>query len=549
DCYIVDHGGVRLYVWKGKKANKAEKQAAMSRAVEFIKQKGYPHSTNVEVVHDGAESALFKQLFQRWAVKEQTVGMGRTNNVGRIAKVTQEKFDASTLHVMPEVAAQQRMVDDGSGQVQVWRIENLELAEVDPSLYGYFYGGDCYLILYTYEVNSKKNYILYMWLGRHTSQDEMTACAFHAVTVDQQYGNQPVQVRVTMGKEPRHFMAMFKGRMVVFEGGTSRHSQTVEEPLVRLFQVSGTDSYNTKAIEVPAVAASLNSNDVFLLKSQTAVFLWYGKGSNGDERAMAKQMSSFLGKGLSDEIMAEGQEPIEFWQLLGGKTPYANDKRLQQDVSDHQPRLFECSNKTGKFIVTEVSQFTQEDLNETDVMLLDTWDQVFLWIGVQANDTEKKESVTTCQEYLRTHPGMRDPETPIVLIKQGFEPPTFTGWFLAWDPNKWSGGKTYNQLREELGMAAEAVNITPAGGLTNSASSDKSSGAAADDANRVYKPFPLEDLKNKSAEELPEGVDPTQKERYLSDTDFVSAFQMSKDQFYALPQWKQLATKKENGLF
>lgn len=50
--------------------------------------------------------------------------------------------------------------------------------------------------------------------------------------------------------------------------------------------------------------------------------------------------------------------------------------RLQQMVLDHQPRLFECSNKTGRFIVTEVSQFTQDDLNEDDVMLLDTWDQV-----------------------------------------------------------------------------------------------------------------------------------------------------------------------------
>lgn len=52
------------------------------------------------------------------------------------------------------------------------------------------------------------------------------------------------------------------------------------------------------------------------------------------------------------------------------------DYRLQQKVPDHQPRLFECSNKTGRFIVTEVTQFTQDDLNEDDVMLLDTWDQV-----------------------------------------------------------------------------------------------------------------------------------------------------------------------------
>lgn len=51
---------------------------------------------------------------------------------------------------------------------------------------------------------------------------------------------------------------------------------------------------------------------------------------------------------------------------------------------------------------------------------------------------ERKESLITCQEYLRTHPGARDPDTPIVLTKQGFEPPTFTGWFLAWDATKWS---------------------------------------------------------------------------------------------------------------
>lgn len=551
DCYIVDQGGVCLFVWKGKKANKAEKQAAMSRAVEFIKQKGYPHSTNVEVVHDGAESALFKQLFQRWSVKDQTVGMGRTHNVGKIASVTQEKFDASMLHMMPEVAAQQRMVDDGSGQVQMWRIENLELAEVDSSLHGYFYGGDCYLILYTYEVNGRRNYILYMWLGRHTSQDEITACAFQAVTVDQQYGNQPVQVRVTMGKEPRHFMAMFKGKMVVFEGGASRRSNPDEqaEPPVRLFQVSGTETCNTKAIEVPALAATLNSNDVFLLKSESAVFLWYGKGSNGDERAMAKEVSAFLGKGLSAEIMAEGQEPIEFWQLLGGKTPYANDKRLQQDVTDHKPRLFECSNKTGKFIVTEVSPLTQDDLNESDVMLLDTWDQVFLWVGAQANDTEKKESITTCQEYLRTHPGMRDPETPIVLIKQGFEPPTFTGWFLAWDPNKWSGGKTYEQLKEELGVVTESITVTPAGESAANGPKGGQNSATAEEGNRVYDPFALEQLINKSAEELPEGVDPIHREKHLSNEDFVSVFQMCKDEFYALPQWKQLEIKKKQALF
>lgn len=29
--------------------------------------------------------------------------------------------------------------------------------------HGFFYGGDCYLVLYTYDVNGKPCYILYIW--------------------------------------------------------------------------------------------------------------------------------------------------------------------------------------------------------------------------------------------------------------------------------------------------------------------------------------------------------------------------------------------------
>ncbi|XP_007540787.1 advillin [Poecilia formosa] len=537
DCFILDQGGSKIFVWKGKKANKAERQAAMSRALDFIKAKNYPLTTSVESVNDGAESALFKQLFQKWTVKDQTQGLGKANTRGKIAHITQEKFDASLMHSMPEVAAQERMVDNGGGQVEVWRVENLELAPVDPKGYGYFYGGDCYLILYTYLVNNRKCYLLYMWQGRHATQDELAASAFQAVNLDQKYNDEPVQVRVTMGKEPRHFMAMFKGKMVIFDGGTSRNGNSDPEPPVRLFQVRGSDPSNTKTIEVPALATSLNSNDVFLLKSQSGIYLWCGKGSSGDERAMAKEVSSVVGLGSEkgfEEIVAEGQEPVEFWELLGGKAPYANDKRLQQVVLDHEPRLFECSNKTGRFIVSEVAQFTQDDLSEDDIMLLDTWDQLFLWIGKEANEVERKEAVVTSQEYLRTHPGDRDPDTPIVLIKQGFEPPTFTGWFGAWDPSKWSGGKSYEELKKELGE-----DLTPIVLQTEENA----------EAEKTFQPFPPDMLVNKQPDELPEGVDPSAKEKHLSDADFASVFGLSKDMFVSLPQWRQLKLKKEKGLF
>lgn len=129
------------------------------------------------------------------------------------AKVEQVKFDATTLHAKPQMAAQQKMVDDGSGEVevgllgqnmgpswatlwavpgdaigsrgcraggctspgsstspslshQVWRVENQELVPVEKKWLGHFYGGDCYLVLYTYTVGPKVNRIIYIWQVR-----------------------------------------------------------------------------------------------------------------------------------------------------------------------------------------------------------------------------------------------------------------------------------------------------------------------------------------------------------------------------------------------
>jgi villin 1 len=53
--------------------------------------------------------------------------------------------------------------------------------------------------------------------GSQASQDEIAASAYQAVLLDQKYNDEPVQIRVTMGKEPPHLMSIFKGRMVVYQ--------------------------------------------------------------------------------------------------------------------------------------------------------------------------------------------------------------------------------------------------------------------------------------------------------------------------------------------
>ena len=44
--------------------------------------------------------------------------------------------------------------------------------------------------------------------------------------------------------------------------------------------------------------------------------------------------------------------------------------------------------------------FILQDLVPEDVMLLDTYNQVFVWIGRGANDVEKKEGLQTAQVSL-----------------------------------------------------------------------------------------------------------------------------------------------------
>ncbi|XP_026035413.1 villin-1 isoform X1 [Astatotilapia calliptera] len=593
DCFILDNKGSSVMVWKGKKASKEERQGAMNRALSYIKAKKYPASTTVEVMAEGAESAIFKHLFKSWTDRDQTQGLGTTHNVGKIAKVDDGKFDVMELHARPELAAQYRMVDDASGDVKVWCIENLELAEIDPKTYGQFYGGDCYLVLYSYKRAGQQQYILYMWQGRHATSDEIAASAFQAVNIDNKYNGAPVQVRVVMGKEPRHFLAIFKGKLIIFEGGTGRPGVVNPAKDARLFQVRGTNELNTKATEVVARAASLSSNDVFLLKTDNISYLWYGKGCNGDEREMGKAMSDVLSR-HEKRVVMEGQEPAEFWIALGGKGSYASDRRFEREEPLHSPRLFECSNQTGRFKITEVDDFAQCDLDEDDVMLLDTWEELFLWIGNSSYEYETKEALNSARDYLRTHPAGRDPDTPIIFVKQGYEPPTFTGWFNAWDPHKWSGGNSYEEMKNKLSDSTSIsqitldlkntkLNKTPAGGggggyrapggpltspppnkayfqdetdffprpssPTRPQSGMSSSSASSLSSSGAGKFFDPELLVNKTPDELPEGVDPTQKEDYLSDLDFENLLSTTRADFQRLPKWRQNDLKKKAGIF
>uniref|UniRef100_A0A665VRI6 Gelsolin n=1 Tax=Echeneis naucrates TaxID=173247 RepID=A0A665VRI6_ECHNA len=439
DCFILDHGSDgKIFVWKGKDANMDERKAAMKAADEFIKKMGYPKSTQVQILPEMGETPLFKQFFKNWRDKDQTEGLGVAYIANSIAKIEKVPFDAATLHDSSAMAAQHGMVDDGSGEKQIWRIEGSDKVPVDPSTYGQFYGGDSYIILYNYHHGGRQGHIIYMWQGVDSSQDEIGASAILGAQLDEELGGGPVQVRVVQGKEPAHLMSLFGGQpMVVYKGGTSREGGQSAPSETRLFQVRSNSAGHTRAVELDAVASNLNSNDAFILVTPGESFMWVGVGASDTEKQGAQQLCSILGVSASE--LSEGGETDQFWETLGGKTEYRTSTRLKDKMDTHPPRLFACSNKTGNFIEVP-GELTQDDLATDDVMILDTWEQVKL-------DLIQPFS-SSAVRYIETDPANRDRRTPIVKLKQAFEPPTFTGWFLGWDHEYWSSDPLERAMAE-----------------------------------------------------------------------------------------------------
>lgn len=64
--------------------------------------------------------------------------------------------------------------------------------------------------------------------------------------------------------------------------------------------------------------------------------------------------SALFGAGFyaTDHCLRVSMPTDDFWGALGGKAEYRTSTRLKDKMDTHPPRLFACSNKTGRFIVS-----------------------------------------------------------------------------------------------------------------------------------------------------------------------------------------------------
>ena len=125
-----------------------------------------------------------------------------------------------------------------------------------------------------------------------------------------------------------------------------------------------------------------------------------------------------------------------------------------------EPRLFQATNRHGYFHVEEIYNFGQEDLINDDIMLLDTYSTIYVWIGNRSNDFEKRGAFKAAAAYLNSVNDGRDKaEVQIVDVQAGKEPPMFTSYFPQWRLDKAQKWLDENPVKLMEGKLLKGVTV------------------------------------------------------------------------------------------
>jgi len=439
DSFLLIGGQAGNFVWLGKDSSKEERTKAMSTAVAA--GNGWAKSTKVVRVIEGTETAIFKQFFTHWNETDNPcAGLGRSFAPGSIAEWNIEDLHLENRKRIAKSAGSAIgfMPDDGLGEKTIWRVEDMDLVEVEGDKQGFFFAGDSYVILYKYGDDKS---IVYFWQGSKTSTDEKGASAIHAARIDnEELGGKAIQVRMVQGKEPRHFIKMFGGSMVVFSGGKASGFNNVhdrdeyDEDGVRMFRVRcASGESDARATQVDENASSLDSSDVFILETPSKTWIWSGQACVEEEVEQAVRLAGVVSPGREVSQIKEGEEDDEFWETLGGKAEYNTSDDINKPIL--LPRLFHVvARPSGSIRAFEIFNFEQTDLVDDDVMFLDSGDEVYIWIGKDSTPEETGQALDLAKKYLDADPTERSSDnSTIITVKQGEEPAAFTGIFTSWE--------------------------------------------------------------------------------------------------------------------
>lgn len=429
-CYLVDCGA-EVFVWAGRITSLEDRQAAAKAAQDLLRTDKRPPAVRVVHVAERFETPAFKAAFEEWPAPPAMAVESSSSKLKAMLKqsgVVDVKAGPKGAAPAPESTPGPHF--EPSGKLEVWRVENGGKVAVGGEEAGRLYSGECYLVDYVLVHDRKSEHNLFLWLGRDTSKEARAAAGEAASKLHESQRGGVLLARVVQGKEPEHFLSLFKGPLIFLKG--SRNSDSGDA--VALFHAKGTPGGSIRVTQRPAVASSLSSSECFVLQTSAAMFVWIGSTSTDADRTAAQTAVELLKPRAAPKPVTEGKETSTFWMHLGGKGDHPSQSGGPEAPRD--ARLFSCSPAPGKLKVMEVPNFVQDDLYSEDTMVLDTVAEIFIWVGAHVGEKERKEAFGIAQSYadLVAATEGRSRDTPLLKVLEGFEPPMFTAYF-AWDPS------------------------------------------------------------------------------------------------------------------
>uniref|UniRef100_A0A3B3VAS1 Supervillin a n=1 Tax=Poecilia latipinna TaxID=48699 RepID=A0A3B3VAS1_9TELE len=547
------------------------------------------------------ETTLFKEKFQDWSDSRKTPSPTTANDDNSDHKEQPvsdhpRAFNASLMLPLHQAAVctfldgfnvgrgyglveaeEWRSYEISTLAVEVWHILEFDYSRLPRQSIGQFHDGDTYVVKWKYMVSTavgkrqnpeqqktagagKEKCCYFFWQGRNSTINEKGTSALMTVELDEERG---AQVQVLQGKEPPCFLQCFKGGMIVHSGKREEEEENSQNDW-RLYCVRGEVEVEGHLLEVACHCSSLRSrvSMVLLGVSQALIYLWHGCKSQTHTREVARVAANRLkehcpletGLHSSSRVTIweceEEAEPAGFWEALGRRDRKAYDCMLHDPGRfNFTPRLYQLSSSSGEFTAVEFlypardpeqvnsMPFLQEDLygaSQPALFLVDNHHEVYLWQGWWPQDSEstgsarirwdsdRKSAMETVLQYCRGKNEKKPPKG--YLIHAGLEPLTFTNMFPCWEHRE-----DVSEITEREAEVCNQIILVE------------------DVLARLCKTtYPLAEV---LARPLPEGVDPLHLEVYLTDEDFERALDMSREEYSALPGWKQVNLKKCKGLF
>ncbi|ONK69614.1 uncharacterized protein A4U43_C05F24820 [Asparagus officinalis] len=441
-CYLLDCG-IEIFVWMGRNSSLEKRKNASAAAEELVRGPDRPKSHVIRVI-EGFETVMFRSNFDAWP--QTTAVTASEDGRGKVAALLKRQgLNVKGLMKSDPVKEEPQSYIDYTGDLQIWRINGQEKALLSSSDQSKFYSADCYMFQYSYPGEGREEYLIGTWFGKNSIEEERSAATSLANEMAESFKLQAVQARFYEGNEAIQFHSILQ-RFILYKGGLSSgykkfitenniDDETYNEDGTALFRIQGSGPDNMQAIQVEAVASSLNSSYCYVLHSGSTVFTWSGSFTSLEDQELLERQLDVIKPAVQYRPQKEGTETEQFWDLLGGKCEHPSQKITREPESD--PHLFSCAYSDGDLKVKEIFSFDQDDLMTEDIFILDCHSDLFVWVGQQVDPKSRSQALNIGEKFLE-HDFLLEKlsrETPIFVVMEGSEPQFFTRFF-TWDSAK-----------------------------------------------------------------------------------------------------------------